>query len=88
MVGRLSRGGFGIEDAAEALSDHLSRGEVGEALDFHRSVELRVNGGPGSSEELLDLGREEVERHGDVLLEMEREIDRAYSELEEVLAEL
>ncbi|MBS1263867.1 MAG: Fumarate hydratase class II [Methanonatronarchaeales archaeon] len=87
-VGRLSRTGFGTEDAVDALGDRLTRGEVGEALDFHRSVELRVNGGPGSAEELLDLGRRDLKSHGDALREIEGGIDRAYSRLEEVLAEL
>lgn len=88
LVGRLSRRGFGVEDAAEALEEHLDRGDVGEALDFHRSVELRVNGGPGSGEELLEVGRTELDEHGSALLEMEEDVTEAYSGLEGALAEL
>jgi len=88
LVGDLSRRGFGIEDAADALEEHLSRGDVGEALDFHRSVELRVDGGPGSSEELIRTGEEEVESHRDDMRSFQEKVSSAHERLEEALAEL
>lgn len=88
IVGELSRKGLDMESAQRALSDYLPADEVIEALDTRNAIASRDKGGPGSTEDLLETGRRELERHGDYKHEVEEKIDSAYEELEEVLTGL